>query len=176
MFLDLRLKISTGRDKNLSMSEWIDKLEACQQYLHQNALRRGQIFGPMAARQWEALELQLQRDVADLNKSHYIMQALLLCGEISINAQSSSSPHELNLAKRGFPQITLTVTPDSNAQSIKIHQVRKETLEGDEIATVDRLQLHLNHKEQMSIRDRNGKELEIGQVSEYILRKFLEKP
>lgn len=88
MFLDLQLKIRTGRDKNHSMSEWIDKLEACQQYLSQNRDRRRQIFGPMAERQWELLIPQIQRDVADLNKSHYIMQALLY-GEISINEQSA---------------------------------------------------------------------------------------
>lgn len=67
------------------------------------------------------------------------------------------------------------MTLESNAQSVKIHQVRKETPEGDELVTNDRLQLHLNKNDQMSIRDRNGKELEIEDVSEYILSKFLEK-
>lgn len=175
MVLDLRLKIRTGRDKNLSMSKWIDELEERQQNLHRRRYTRREVFGPKAQRKWEALVSLIQRDVADLNERHYIRTSLLN-GEISINEQSSPGPHEINLTKRGVPRISLTVTLDANAESIRIHQVRKELDEGDEMPTNDRLQLHLHDDDRMAIRDRNGRELEIEQVSEYILSKFLEKP
>jgi hypothetical protein len=175
MFLELRLRISTGRDKNLSMSEWIDRLEERQQYLDQHRHHRSQIFGPMAQRKWEALVPQIQGDVGDLNERQAIRSSLLN-GEILINEQSSPGRHEMNLTKLAFPRISLTVTLDSHAQSIRIHQVRQETDEGDKIATNDRLLLHLDNNDQMSVRDRNGKWLETEQVSEYILTKFLEKP
>ena len=177
MFLDLRLKIRTGRDKNLSMSKWIDDLEERQKHLHQRSYHRSEIFEPTARRKWEALVPQIQRDVADLNERHYI-RTTILNAEILINESASTGPHELNLTKRGVPMISLTVTLEASAQSIRIHQVRKEFDEGDEIATNERLQLHLHDEDvaRMAIRDQKGRELEIEQVSEYILSKFLEKP
>lgn len=151
------------------MTDWIDKRKqehdaerVRQQYHAEN-------FGPTAYHIWEVVVGQIQRDVDKLNSTPG-----LLIGKIRVNGRELiPGGGEVDLDRLEFPAIYLTVRLDVGARSIAIDQRSKATPEGEYVKSNDRLELDLADSGPFNIKDRNGKVLDIAQVSQYLLERFL---
>jgi hypothetical protein len=137
--------VYTGDRRSQAMGGWIDKR------LEQTGVERERqrTLRAMGLRYWEALRETLSRDAAKLNA-----RALsLLRSEI---------------------QVSLTVKLDLDAETIKISQTRKETLESPYRDTSERLELRLVNGNGIVCIAPDGSRLDLEGASEYILGRFLQ--
>lgn len=172
MYLDLRLKIDTRRDKSSSMTDWIDNSN--DQYMEEQRrqLHFDQVFGPMASRTWQAFVARINHDADKLNKNSLprIKDKMRINGRDLI-----PSGDTLNVDNIAFPAIYLDVRLDTGARSIHIHQLYRESLEGKGKQTDERLLLELDVNDQIIIKDSTGKQLTVEEASRYVLGRFLDR-
>ena len=85
------------------------------------------------------------------------------------------SGHTLFVDNLLYPAIYLDVRLDPHAQSIHIHQLRRESMEGRGKQTDERLSLELDPNDQIVIKDPNGNRLTAEGVSKYVLGRFINR-
>lgn len=117
------------------------------------------------------LVAQIRHDADKLNKT----AGPALKGDIEINRRELI-PNEgtLNVDNLTFPAIYLAIRLDTSAQSIHVHQLRRE-MEGMSEETDERLLLELDANDQIVIKDASGTRLDIAGVSKNVLARFLNR-
>ena len=74
-----------------------------------------------------------------------------------------------------YPALYLDVQLDTHEQSINIHQLRRESMEGRGTKTDERLSLELDPNDQIVIKDPHGNRITVEGVSKYVLGRFINR-
>jgi len=176
--LCLRLSFSGRRATSHTMSDWIKKSKDKWDKDQKLRYHRGEVFGPKAISLWEELVSQIKNDVAELNATCEPMMK----GPVEINNREIDGrkliPHdtELHIDKLSLPSISLTIQLDIGAESIKIIQRRKETLESEYIESSERIDIYLSDSDDMSLTEPSAygnQGLNLERASRRILERFV---
>jgi hypothetical protein len=154
------------------MTDWIDASNEQHIKEEQRRADHRQIFYALSGRKWEALTRQIRHDADKLNS----VASSRIKDKMRVNGRGST-PGDLTLHvdNIAFPAIYLDIHLDRDAESIHIHQLRRESDEGNSAETDERILLVLTKENEMVIRDVNGKPLSIEETSKYILGRFLDR-
>lgn len=167
--LSFKLNISSGYANSHDMTDWIDRFLSDHEEAKKSSELHRQTLHSVGTRYWEMLCRTIRQDAAKLNaKAMHLLKSKI---EIN-NRELIPSDSELNVDRLAFPAIRLAIHLDLNSESIKIVEVRKETLEGDYKETIERLQLKLVNGNEIVFVDSEGGQLNLMQATEYILSRF----
>jgi len=170
--LSLQLNISSDRDKNHGMTDWIDEENAKRTAQEKEQERFWSIFPAVANRWWQALVIRIKQDAEKLNQT----SRPAIKGEMRINGRELIPTEDtLYVDNLAFPALYLDIRLDVGARSIHIHQLRRESLEGRGRETDERLTLDLDTINDLAIKDSEGNSLSLEDASKYILRRFLNR-
>jgi hypothetical protein len=154
------------------MTDWIDNLNAQRVEEERRRMHHSEVFGPEAGRMWRAVVAQIKHDADKLNKT--ALQAIK--DNMRINGRELiPSDDTLFVDNLVYPALYLDVRLDTSSQSIHIHQLRRESMEGRGAQTDERILLELDPDDQIVIKDADGNRLTVECVSKYVLGRFLNR-
>jgi hypothetical protein len=120
---------------------------------------------------WDAIKSQVQADARKLNET-----VKSLKGQIEIDKRELiPSPGTLFVDNKTFPAIYLEVSLDIDGKMIKIHQLRRETVDDKGTENDGYLHLDLDSGENIVIKDETDRKLDTSAVSRRILQRFLDR-
>src|SRR6185436_12403141 len=169
---DRGLTIDDGRDRNFSMADWIDSLNKERAEEEGRRQHHEEVFAPAAERKWREIVAQIKSDADKLSRTarDAIKDNMRINGRELI-----PSGDTLFVDNLVYPAIYLDVRLDTHAQSIHIHQLLRESMEGRGKQTDERLSLELDPNDQIVIKDPNGNRLTAEGVSKYVLGRFINR-
>ena len=167
-----QLNLSRHRTKGVAPTDWIDEESAKNQAQSQARQHFWEVFPAMAERLWEHLTARLTQDAGRLSKVFpaEIKEAMLVNGRERVPQRN-----QLFIDNQAYPAIYLDIQLDSPGRSIRINELRRESLESKGWESHQRLLLELDSNDEIVIKDIEGEILSVDEVSKFILERFLRK-